>query len=145
MGGNTHLFCNFNLASGSGERDQCNAPAVVRYRSRTGPSEPWAGRCADHANRLNPNTRIVEPYAGTRYIPAGDIEQLVADTENKWDEDRDGLSAEDALLDLLSRLRIFAGIPIDEPQHPMTIGRTDRCLIETPHDASLCGKREAHR
>lgn len=86
--------------------------------------------------------------ATTRYLPAGDIEQLVADIENKIDPvfDDDLRSVFD---DLLYRLRALAGLDTSGypggPVVSMLIGRTDRCLIETPHDVSFCGKLEAHR
>lgn len=80
--------------------------------------------------------------ATTRYIPAGDIEQLVADTESKYVDAID-------FYDLLYRLRVLAGLDTSGypggAVTPMAIGRTDRCLIETPHDVFFCGKLEAHR
>lgn len=79
-------------------------------------------------------------------LSAGDIEQLVADTENKIDSDQ--YEERSLLNDLLTRLRVLAGTPTGTPMRPaftMTIGRIDQCLITMPHEAWVCGKAEAHR
>lgn len=87
---------------------------------------------------------------GPAGIPAGDIEQLVADTESKIDDSGDGqYDARYLVEDLMYRLTALAGLdmtgyPAPAPVYTMTIGRNDRCLITTPHTARLCGKPEAH-
>ncbi len=81
----------------------------------------------------------------------GDLEQLIADTENKLDDEVEGYYAPDLLEDLLIRLRMIAGLDTEgyavvRPiMDAMTIGSPDRCMIRTPHTAGLCGKTEAHR
>lgn len=120
----------------------CDESAVVRYRG----DESYADghRCAEHAKRLDRSVVTTWPILPVA-VSAADIEQLVADAENKLD---DG-GSEDVAYDLIQRLRILAGLDVSgypaPPMMDMTIGRRDECLISVPHSHEFCGKPEAHR
>ncbi len=80
---------------------------------------------------------------------SGDLEQIIADTESKLDSEDPQYNERILMEDLLCRLRILVDrddtVSYGPIAYPMTIGRTDLCLISTPHDVQLCGKTEAHR
>ena len=123
----------------------CGKPSVVRYRQFN--YETWGYRCAGvHADALARGLVTVEPIPGVRpSIPAGDVEQLVADAEIQLDQI--GRDDQAVLYDLLGRLRRLAGLDADAyglTAAPMTIGSPDRCLLTLPHSSELCGKPAAH-
>lgn len=132
--------------------DRCGLPAAYRYGWESAAKREWSGRCAGHVGALSPQVHreplgVPVEVRRTMHVPAEDIEQVVADAESKREA---GLDADhDVLGDLMLRLRTLAGLDVSGYtlgcEMAMTIGRTDECLIVTPHDVSFCGKPAAHQ
>jgi hypothetical protein len=128
---------------------ECTAPATIEFRIRGGnKNRPPITYCGDHWRCLDVSyLDSIEPIPGPPSVSSDDLEQVIADTENKVDWE--GGHVDQVLADLLWRLRTLAGLDTSQYETgahiPMTIGRVDRCLIDADHDAVFCGKPQAHR
>lgn len=130
---------------------ECGKTAGYCYQPLGTPTG-WFGRCAGHVGALSPQVHreplgVPVEVRRTVHVPAGDIEQVVADAESKREAELD--DDHDVLGDLMLRLRMLAGLDTSGYtlgcEMAMFIGRADECMIVTPHDVSFCGKPAAHR